>query len=531
MNKMPSELKRRSFIKKIAAGLAATSLPPLSPAKSETPASTVYKYPNPGKIVIVEDPNAVAGINNVNAAVVQNMFDQGIMQLTGITSSPAAALASLFPGLTTASKIAIKPNIYNAATPTRKELAKALITRLVQMLGGFPAANITFFDRHPFTSPGYTTAYFGQSVNFVTDLAFPDLGYYIHCDGKDRPYSKSLYEADFFINMPVAKDCACSGGLHFSLAFKNHLGTLNPGGTLGIHCNVPALCDVMGSSVMTTKQRLTILDALFAIYNGGPTGSPQAFPKKIMLSQDPVTIDSQGRILLNALRVQNSLAPKSGSYIDVAAAAPYTIGIADPGLMQVINVLLPVRLSLFTAMLDADRIALRWITEEERNNAGFAVERSADGGSGWTQAGFMQGKGTSSGRNEYRFDDPLTEELRQQRVLHYRLRQIDTDGTEKHSIVVAVLTSLEDDGCIIEQNYPNPFKDSTDIPVFTTKPGMLRVEVLDSKGARIAVLCDQHRQPGSHYFRWDASRVASGVYICRACAENQSREISMIVIK
>jgi uncharacterized protein (DUF362 family) len=532
-----NSFSRRSFIKSGATLAGVTALAPGSslltskPAPKEPTGAMPWRYPNPGKIVIVENPNAVAGINNVNFAVVQDMFDQGIMQFTGITSSPAAALASLFPGLTTSSKIAIKPNLINSSTPTRKELVKAVITRLVQMLGSFPAANITLYERHSFSSNGYTTAYFGQSVNLVVDTSFPNLGYTIHCNGKDRPYSKSLHDADFLINMPVAKDHSCSSSFNFTFSFKNHLGTVNPGGSLGIHCDQAATLDIMADSVMTTKQRIIVLDALFAVYNGGPGGSPQAFPKKIMISQDPVTIDSQGRILLNALRVQNSLSPKSGSYIDTAAAAPYSIGIADPGQMQIVNVLLPVRLSAFTASLEGDRIALRWVTTEERNNAGFAVERGENGESEWTRAGFVPGKGSSQTTNEYSFDDPLTEELKKNRVLHYRLKQIDTDGKEEYSIVVTVMTSLEETGWMIEQNYPNPCREATDIPVYLPRSSRLRVEVLDAKGARVITLCDQPRESGLHYFHWDAAHATSGVYICRASAEDQSKEISMVVMK
>ena len=171
----------------------------------------------------------------------QHMFDEGVMRFTGITSSPADALASLFPGLTKTSKIAIKPSLLNGTVPTRKELVKAVIVRLVQMLGGFPATNLTLHERHDMPSLGYTKAYFGQQVGILTDTAFPDLGYTILCDGKRRPYSKTLHDSDFLINMPVLKDHFCE--MDFTLAFKNHMGTVNPGGPLGICSNKKAVLD------------------------------------------------------------------------------------------------------------------------------------------------------------------------------------------------------------------------------------------------------------------------------------------------
>jgi uncharacterized protein (DUF362 family) len=528
---------RRSFLKSGTALAGLASVGPAAALADSTPRHEAaapllpYLYPNPGKVVVVEHPGAVTGVNAVDAAIVQTMFDEGIMRFTGITSSPANALASLFPGLTTSKKIAIKPNFLNSVVPTRKELTKAVITRLVQMLGGFPASNITVYERHTFSSVGYTTTYFGQNVNLVYDASYPNLGYTIHCNGKDRPYSKSLHDADYLINMPVAKDHSCSSSFNFTLAFKNHMGTLNPGGSLGVHCDKVAMLDVMADSVITTKQCLVILDALFAIYNGGPSGSPQAMPKKIFISQDPVTIDSQGRILLNALRAQNSLSAKSGSYIDEAAASPYTIGIANPNLMQVINVYLPVRLSLFTASLAETSVLLRWATDSEQNNAGFAVERRASVEDAWKQIGFVNGSGTTTDRHEYRFEDRPGGLLDAVPVLEYRLKQVDTDGRDEYSASVSVVTHASESGWMMEQNYPNPFDRGTDIPVFLPRSAELSLEVYDPAGKRIAVLTDTHCPAGLHYFHWDAGLAAPGMYRCRAVAENRSQELSMIVMK
>jgi uncharacterized protein (DUF362 family) len=538
-----SPLSRRSFLKtgSTLAGLAAVApvasivagdgTRETAPCQAPAPRPMPYLYPNPGRIVIVEHPGAVTGTSTVNAAIVQQMFDEGIMALTGVASSPAEALASLLPGLTTAKKIALKPNLINSSVPTRKELVKAVITRLVQMLGGFPAANITLYEDQSFSASGYTTAYFGQSVHLVVDTSFPNLGYTIHCNGKDRPYSKSLYEADYLINMPVLKDHSCSSSFNMTLSFKNHMGTLNPGGSLGVHCDKVAMLDVMADAVMTTKQRLVILDCLLAIYNGGPGGSPQAQPKKIMLSQDPVTIDSQGRIAINALRTQNGLSPKTAGYIDEAAAAPRSIGIADPALMTIVNVYLPVRLASFTAVIEDDAVALAWSTETETNNAGFHVERRPKSSDAWTRVAFLPGRGTTASRSEYRHRDALDAALRLERAIEYRLRQVDTDGGEECSPSVTVVPVLDEDSWLLEQNYPNPFPTTTDIPLALSRDTDLRLEVVDAAGRRVALLHDGPAAAGQHYYRWDASAQAAGIYLGRATVAGASKEIQLIVLR
>ncbi|NOY07194.1 MAG: DUF362 domain-containing protein [Chlorobi bacterium] len=534
---MPDNVSRRSFLKKstVLAGAAVLTPPLAANATSVTapePAeTTAYKYPKPGRIVIVEHPDAVKGYNNVDEAVVQQMFDYGIQRFTGITSSPADALASLFPGLTKSKKIAIKPNLLNSSVPTRKELVKAVINRLVQMLGGFPASNITLFERHSFSSRGYTTSYFGHNVKMVRDSTFPDLGYYIYCGGKNRPYSKSLHDSDYLINMPVLKDHSCSTALNMTLAFKNHMGTLNPGGSLGIHCNKKATIDIMASSVMVAKQVLVIMDGLYAVYNGGPGGAPQATPKKIFISQDPVTNDYQGRKLINELRVANGRSPKAATYIEESSKPPYSLGVADPNQMDVIEVALPVELTHFSAALEGENVTLRWVTAKESNNAGFGIERSPDGETGWKEVGFVAGRGTTSNAQEYRYVDTPGDVLRSATELFYRLRQVDVDGKTEYSPVVRVIVKPEESSWQLDQNYPNPFYDMTDIPVQLNEPGLLRVEVLDVRGSRVKVLTDELKDAGTHHLTWEANGLPSGVYICRAQAHGLTREIRMIMLK
>ncbi len=527
---------RRSFLKKSSALAGLSMLPaPLvrgSEAIAAPPeAQRTYAYPNPGRIVIVEHTGAVLGYNNVSEAAVQYMFDQGIMQLAGIYTSPAAALASFFPGLTTSKKIALKPNFLNSIVPTRKELTKAVINRLVQMLGGFPAANITAYERHSFNGVGYTTSYFGHNVNLVLDTSFPNNGYTIMCDGKARPYSASLYNADYLINMPVLKDHSCSSSLNLTLAFKNHMGTVNPGGSLGIHCNKNAVLDIMASSVMTSKQKLVILDALYAVYNGGPGGNPQATPQKILRSQDPMAIDAQGRILINNLRTANGLSPKNATYIDQAAASPYNLGIADPAQMQIVTMSFPVELELFTASLIDGRVRLDWRTETETDNRGFAIERSENGQSDWKEIGFVDGAGTTTEAREYRFTDGDTALLRSVRALFYRLRQVDHDGSVEYSSTVEVALQLDEASWNIEPNYPNPFVHDTDLPVYLPREAHLHLDVFDVAGQRVETLCSETRPAGMHYIHFNARDLPAGTYVARATAEGTVREVRMLRVK
>lgn len=62
---------------------------------------------------------------------------------------------------------------------------------------------------------------------------------------------------------------------------------------------------------------------------------------------------------------------------------------------------------------------------------------------------------------------------------------------------------------------PNPFNPSTEIRFSLDAPGRVRLEVLDLRGRRVAVLQDGELDAGPHVRRWDASGRPSGAYLFR----------------
>jgi|GEM_PF-3819864 len=114
---------------------------------------------------------------------------------------------------------------------------------------------------------------------------------------------------------------------------------------------------------------------------------------------------------------------------------------------------LPVGLISFTAKKYAAQNLLQWVTATETNNAGFEVERSADGSS-FYQIGFepAQGNGNSHAAITYSYADkqPLGSSN------YYRLKQVDKDGKYTYSNIAALGNNVESERLSIVEIYPNP---------------------------------------------------------------------------
>ena len=87
----------------------------------------------------------------------------------------------------------------------------------------------------------------------------------------------------------------------------------------------------------------------------------------------------------------------------------------------------------------------------------------------------------------------------------------------------------------LAQNYPNPFNPETTIPLTLTRPGAVRVEVIDLLGQRIRLLIDDELAAGQHALRWFGANdlgqpAASGIYFYRATTAEgvQTRRMTLL---
>jgi hypothetical protein len=83
----------------------------------------------------------------------------------------------------------------------------------------------------------------------------------------------------------------------------------------------------------------------------------------------------------------------------------------------------------------------------------------------------------------------------------------------------------------LEQNYPNPFNPSTTIQYQLPEEVKVRLEIYDLLGRKVTTLLDRRIPAGYHEVSFDASSLASGVYIYRLTAGSFSKTRKMMVMK
>ncbi|CAN5156925.1 hypothetical protein BH23BAC3_BH23BAC3_04300 [soil metagenome] len=86
-------------------------------------------------------------------------------------------------------------------------------------------------------------------------------------------------------------------------------------------------------------------------------------------------------------------------------------------------------------------------------------------------------------------------------------------------------------GYELRQNYPNPFNPSTQISFTLPQSSDVSLSVYNVIGQRVAVLANEVLQSGQHTYQFDASNLASGMYLYRLQTDNFSQVRKMTLIK
>ncbi len=81
------------------------------------------------------------------------------------------------------------------------------------------------------------------------------------------------------------------------------------------------------------------------------------------------------------------------------------------------------------------------------------------------------------------------------------------------------------------QHYPNPFNPTTIITYEVPEAAVISLKVFDLLGRQIATLVEERKLPGTHSVVFDASRLASGIYLCRLTAGRYAESRTMLLLR
>jgi hypothetical protein len=203
---------------------------------------------------------------------------------------------------------------------------------------------------------------------------------------------------------------------------------------------------------------------------------------------------------------------------------------------------LPVELTHFEGTRTDEGVELRWRTASETGNAGFAVQRTRravtpsrwDGATppdrkDWQQVGFVDGGGTTSAAQRYRFTD--TDLPYAADTLAYRLRQVDADGSAEVTDPVLVARSgvkqLQ-----LKETFPNPARDRVMVRYAVpegAEAAAVTMRLYDLLGRQVHTVVSE-ATAGRHERQLSVADLSSGVYFLRLQAGDRVQTQRLTVV-
>jgi len=209
-----------------------------------------------------------------------------------------------------------------------------------------------------------------------------------------------------------------------------------------------------------------------------------------------------------------SLAAYAGQTIQIGFDAVSAYGNVI-GLDQIVvtaNASLPVTLTKFTGERKGTVNQLSWTTSTEINNAGFEIQKSANG-INFSKVAYVASKavnGNSSLTNYYSLDDaqPFAG------TNYYRLKQIDRDGKIAYSATVTI-NGTKVANITINSIFPNPAINVVNIAMAAPKNGTVSLTVVDLAG-KVVTATTKSIMQGDNNLQIDVATLPAGTYLLKA---------------
>lgn len=360
-------MNRRRFLSSLAAAFAAVAAL-LSGWRQNL--AFARERPEKSRIVSVFHSGASAagsGLDNcdLDGAAVREMVNAGILAFTG-EKELTQAWRKIIPDA--GKKVAIKINCQIRGVYTKAKVVQPLVEGLIAR--GVAADNIiiydmtaTAFDLAGFTRNlgagvkvgrvadfgGYSRFLFHRLANLLTGGYDNSAWNLLAKAGRESRFGstrfvaklllqgqKPQWDCEYLINVPVLK--ALDGFSGVTLSMKNHYGSF--GNPSEHHDDIMDYIPLVNNlPEIRNKTRLIVLDAIFGEYKW-INGRDQKYVErvnKVLVSDDPVAIDTLGWQMIEGLRKTHGLAPVAPSPVFIAKAAQMGFGHNDPAHMELIE--------------------------------------------------------------------------------------------------------------------------------------------------------------------------------------------------
>jgi hypothetical protein len=166
------------------------------------------------------------------------------------------------------------------------------------------------------------------------------------------------------------------------------------------------------------------------------------------------------------------------------------------------NLLLPVSLSKFTAIGEANSVKLNWTTETEQNSSHFDVQHSMNA-KDFTSIAMVKAQINSTSARQYFSVHPSPS----MGVNYYRLRMVDIDGNMKYSKIISVKMNVS----ISLNVFPNPAFDKLIISYNSSGTSGETFELYSADGRLLKTMA-VFISPGINTIEVNTANLSNGFY-------------------
>ncbi|MDK9699855.1 MAG: T9SS type A sorting domain-containing protein [bacterium] len=236
----------------------------------------------------------------------------------------------------------------------------------------------------------------------------------------------------------------------------------------------------------------------------------------------------------------NSWTTLPGTYIAVDNGTYYSVTVSGLNHFSMWALgndgLLPVELTSFTGNATESGIELRWRTESETENDYFAIDRWIEGDESTITSvtvSSLSRNGSSSTPLNYMYRD--TRGLIPGAVYNYRLSDVSLSGERRLLRIITVNNTASTvtipKGFGLVEAYPNPFNSMATIKVQLREAGSAKVAVYNLEGKLVTELYSGALGISPKLISWDASRMATGMYIVKLTSNRFSTEKKLVLMR